>query len=62
MDRSAVEGKFQWRKIFLVPLLCTLLGTIVFAVALHDPQKMSGDKAPAGKAAQPATATATDKP
>ena len=47
MDRFSVAGKFQWRKIFAVPLVCTLLCVIVYAAALRDPQKVGGEKAPA---------------
>ena len=45
MDRFSVDGKFQWRKVFAVPLLCTLLGGIVLAAAVHDPQKAPEPKA-----------------
>jgi MFS family permease len=38
MDRNAVEGKFQWSKIWAVPLAITLAGAIVFAVAFKVPQ------------------------
>jgi MFS family permease len=31
MDKNAVNGKFQWPKIWIVPLVITLAGTIVFA-------------------------------
>ena len=37
MDRHAVEGKFQWSKIWAVPLAITLAGAIVFAVAFKVP-------------------------
>jgi MFS family permease len=33
MDTNCIEGKFQWKKIWAVPLVITLAGTIVFAVA-----------------------------
>ncbi len=58
MDRFSVAGRFQWRKIFAVPLVCTLLGVIVYAAALRDPQKPAGEKAPA-KAVAAAAAGAT---
>jgi predicted MFS family arabinose efflux permease len=38
MDRNAAEGKFQWSKIWAVPLAITLAGAIVFAVAFKVPQ------------------------
>jgi MFS family permease len=31
MDKNSVNGKFQWPKIWIVPLAITLAGTIVFA-------------------------------
>jgi nucleoside transporter len=37
MDRNAVGGKFQWSKIWAVPLAITLAGAIVFAVAFKAP-------------------------
>ncbi len=33
MDRCCVEGKFNWSKVFLVPLLVTLAGVLALAVA-----------------------------
>ena len=38
MDRNAVGGKFQWSKIWAVPLAITLAGAIVFAVAFTVPK------------------------
>ena len=38
MDRNAVEGKFQWSRIWAVPLAITVAGAIVFAVAFKVPQ------------------------
>jgi nucleoside transporter len=32
MDRCSAEGKFNWSKVFLVPLGCTLLGVILLAI------------------------------
>ncbi len=32
MDRACVGGKFTWKKIFLVPLLCTAAGVLVLMV------------------------------
>jgi MFS family permease len=32
MDRFSAEGKFNWSKVFLVPLLCTLAGTLALAL------------------------------
>jgi MFS family permease len=33
MDRYCVEGKFNWSKVFLVPLLCTLAGVLALIAA-----------------------------
>ena len=38
MDRYSVEGKFQWQKVFVVPLLCMLAGTLALAIGVGDPQ------------------------
>jgi len=32
MDRSCVAGKFNWSKVFLVPLLCTAAGVLALLV------------------------------
>ena len=37
MDRNSVEGKFQWSKIFAVPLICTVIGAVILAVGVSDP-------------------------
>lgn len=39
MDRFAVEGKFQWRKVWLVPCLIMLAGVLALALALREPPK-----------------------
>jgi len=36
MDKFSVAGKFQWKKIWMVPLAIVAIGTIVLAVAFHD--------------------------
>jgi nucleoside transporter len=33
MDRFSVDGKFDWSKVFLVPLICTAIGVLVLIVA-----------------------------
>jgi nucleoside transporter len=35
MDRSSADGKFNWAKVYMVPLLCTLAGVLALAVAFH---------------------------
>lgn len=37
MEKNSVGGKFQWQKIWAVPLAITLAGAIVFAVAFKVP-------------------------
>jgi MFS family permease len=37
MEKNSVGGKFQWPKIWGVPLAITLAGAIVFAVAFTKP-------------------------
>jgi hypothetical protein len=37
MQKNSVEGKFQWSKIWAVPLAITLVGAIVFATAFKVP-------------------------
>ena len=46
MDKNAVEGKFQWSRIWAVPLAITLAGAIVFAVVFRvpDPAEFQRDK------------------
>ncbi|MBN2294843.1 MAG: MFS transporter [Pirellulales bacterium] len=39
MDKFSVDGKFVWRKVWMVPGTVVLLGIIGFAVAFHDPPK-----------------------
>ncbi len=39
MERNSVAGKFQWTKIWAVPLGITLAGAIAFAVLFHVPDK-----------------------
>jgi MFS family permease len=48
MDRFSVEGKFQWQKIWAVPLVIVLAGTIVLGIAFK------GDVPGAKKSPQPA--------
>ena len=52
MEKNSVGGKFQWPKIWAVPLAITLAGAIVFAVAFKVPdpkdfqkEKPRGEKA-----------------
>jgi len=38
MDKFSVDGKFQWSKIFAVPLVCAAVGAIVLAAGMKDPE------------------------
>jgi hypothetical protein len=53
MDRFRVAGKFQWSRVFAVPLAVTLTGAIVLAIFLHNPVKVDPvkSKPPAATAA-----------
>jgi len=37
MDRCSVDGKFQWQKIYTVPLLCMAAGTLALVLGVSDP-------------------------
>jgi nucleoside transporter len=38
MDRYSIEGKFEWQKIYTVPLLCMLAGLLALIVGVSDPK------------------------
>jgi MFS family permease len=53
MQKNSVQGKFQWQKIWAVPLVITLAGAIVFATAFKVPDAkdfLPKDKAQSAKA------------
>jgi hypothetical protein len=52
MEKNSVGGKFQWSKIWMVPLAITLAGAIVFAVMFKvpSPSDFQPEKAPQEKA------------
>jgi len=57
MERNMVNGKFQWSKIWAVPLAVTLAGAVVFAGAFKSPKASDFEKhAPHAK---PAAAVAS---
>ncbi|MCX6908967.1 MAG: MFS transporter, partial [Verrucomicrobia bacterium] len=33
MDKFSTNGQFNWRKVFMVPMLCTLAGVLALAIA-----------------------------
>ena len=41
MDRYSADGKFDWKKVYTVPLLCMLAGVIALAVGVGDPKPAS---------------------
>jgi nucleoside transporter len=45
MDRYSFQGRFQWRKIWMVPLVIMLVGTLVLATAFKG-EMPTEDKAP----------------
>ncbi|MEN6450851.1 MAG: MFS transporter [Thermoguttaceae bacterium] len=45
MQKNSVAGKFQWAKIWSVPLVITLAGALVFAVAFKTPDPSDFQKA-----------------
>ena len=49
MDRYSADGKFQWRKIWAVPLAIMLAGTIALATIFQGAIP-KGEKRPAEKA------------
>ncbi len=38
MDKCSVDGKFQWSKIFAVPLICAAIGAAILLVGMKDPE------------------------
>ena len=42
MDMFAVEGKFQWRKIWLVPCLVMLAGGLAMILLFQEPPPAAG--------------------
>jgi nucleoside transporter len=52
MDRFCVEGKFQWMKIWMVPLGIMLVGTLVLATAFQG--KLPGERKGPATAGAPA--------
>jgi hypothetical protein len=52
MDRASVDGKFQWRRVWIVPGAIMLIGTLALAVGFSDPPKEDqAPKEPAKEAA-----------
>ncbi len=54
MDRASVDGKFQWRRVWIVPGAIMLIGTLALAVGFSDPP--AEDKAPEEPAKEAAMA------
>ena len=55
MDRNSTEGKFDWKKIYTVPLLLMLAGTIALAVGVSDPKPATAEPQEETKVDAPAT-------
>lgn len=55
MDRYSADGKFDWKKVYTVPLFCMLAGVIALAVGVSDPKPAS---APEGGGQQEANVAA----
>lgn len=52
MDRNLVNGKFVWSKVFLVPLLCTLLGVLALLFGFQDSKPASVSPQPEAETSQ----------
>ena len=57
MQRNSVGGKFQWSRIWAVPLAVTLAGAIVLAVGFKVPKSAEFQKDVPQKSKAVATAT-----
>ncbi len=49
MDKCCAGGKFQWRKIFAVPLFLMVISVVVLAAAVHEPKPAAAQKPAAEK-------------
>jgi MFS family permease len=50
MEKNNVGGKFQWKKIWIVPLAVTLAGALILGAFFQDPPKPAPTQKPAEKA------------
>jgi len=60
MDHCSADGKFQWQKIYLVPLACMAAGTLALIVGVSDPpppETPAETNEPSTEAAQASTDT-----
>ena len=55
MDRNSTEGKFDWKKIYTVPLLVMLAGVIALAVGVSDPKPAAAEPQDEATVDAPAT-------
>jgi nucleoside transporter len=60
MDRNLIDGKFVWSKVFLVPLLCTLIGVLALLFGFHDPKPSAASPAVETKTSQVVTPSASN--
>ncbi|NLE38463.1 MAG: nucleoside permease [Pirellulaceae bacterium] len=47
MDKFSVDSKFQWNKIFAVPLVCAAVGGAVLLFGMKNPEPAAADEKPA---------------
>jgi nucleoside transporter len=59
MDRNSVQGKFNWGKIFFVPMACTLAGVLALALAFHNPAPVAAPQ-PESKTSQTVQSPASE--
>ncbi len=57
MDRYSVDGKFQWEKVYMVPLLCMAAGTLALVLGVSDPQPADATDQPAVEAQEEGAVT-----
>ncbi|NLE38874.1 MAG: nucleoside permease [Pirellulaceae bacterium] len=55
MDKFSVDGKFQWNKIFAVPLVCAAVGGAVLLFGMKNPEAKLVDEKPAVEQAEGST-------
>jgi MFS family permease len=47
MDRSSVEGRFQWSKVWIVPCVITAIGLLVLLTLFRNPPAAQANEPPA---------------
>lgn len=59
MDRCSADGKFEWKKVYAVPLIVMLAGVIALAVGVRDPKPADAPGQGAKQEVEVATVLAT---